>query len=110
MGQTAKNLPRAYVFPLNPRTRTLLDAVGTSHLCHQRKSALASGSSFLWSAHVRQQLKKLLVGRALRGPLDFPVTRDERKAKRREYRAAAIFAADLPLDGGAPAYTIDLVH
>jgi hypothetical protein len=62
------------------------------------------------STHVRPQRKKLLADRALRGALDFLVTRDERKAKRREDSAAAILAADLPLDGSAPADTIDLVH
>jgi hypothetical protein len=64
--------------------RTSSGCSGMSVLCHQRKSALASGSSFPWSTHVRQQLKKLLVGRALRGALDLPVTCDERKAERRE--------------------------
>ncbi len=67
------------------------------------------GSGFLWSRHIRQQRKKLIAGRALRGLLDFPVTRDERKAKRREDSAAAILATDLPRNGGAPTDTIDLV-
>ena len=62
------------------------------------------------STHVCPQRKKLLVGRALYGALDFPVTRDERKAKRREDSAAAVLATRLPLDGVAPADTIDLVH
>jgi hypothetical protein len=78
--------------------------------CHQWQSAHPSGSSFLWKAHVRQQLKKLLVGRALRGALDFPVTRDNRKAKRREDGAAAVLAGDLPFDDNSSADAISLVH
>src|SRR6266702_3907169 len=36
MGQTEKNSVRAYVFRFAPRTRTLLDAGGTSYLCHEQ--------------------------------------------------------------------------
>jgi hypothetical protein len=38
LGQTEKNSVRAYVFPLYPQTRTLLDTVGMSQTCQTRKS------------------------------------------------------------------------
>jgi len=57
---------------------------------------IANGSGFLSSTHARRQRKKLLAGSALRGALDFPVTRHERTAKRREDSAAAVFSAYLP--------------
>src|SRR3982074_3888335 len=41
----AEELTMSTCFPLRPRTRTLLDAVGMSQTCHERKCATAIGAS-----------------------------------------------------------------
>src|SRR5712672_2415677 len=68
-----------------------------------------SGSSFLRPPNVGPQRLQFLADRARRVAFDFTIARHQRYAERCEYRAAAVLAAGLALDGGMPTDTIDLV-
>src|SRR5258708_6372079 len=51
----------------DPKAGGLHQIVGFAiEMAATRNAAIASGSGFLWSAHVRQQLKKLLAGSFVR--------------------------------------------
>src|SRR5947207_3246862 len=64
---------------------------------------LRSTRALLRSPDVAAQRLQLLARRAGRVAFDLAVARDQRGAERRQYRAAAVLAAGLPLDGGLAA-------
>src|SRR6267142_1348312 len=68
-----------------------------------------SAGSLLWPADILAQCLKLLARRAGGIAFDLAVARDQRRAERRQHRAATVLAAGLPFHRGLAADAVDLV-